>query len=202
MNYHRFRSALANFPVFSINDIRSIAPSFDRRRLTEWKEKNYIRKIIKGFYYFADRELDEARLLHIANKIYRPSYISFESALSGYHLIPESVYAVTSASTRRTYEFDTPISRFSYRTIHRRLFFGYRIEPGPVKIAFLEKALLDHFYLHSSLSTEDDFISLRMNKEALLEQLEEDRLQRYLERFDRRALASRIGHFLEWIRNA
>ncbi len=202
MNYPRFRNTLSRFPVFSLSDIRMIAPSFDRRRLSEWQEKDYIRKIIKGFYYFADHELDEARLLHIANKIYRPSYISFETALSRYHLIPESVYAVTSASTRRTYEFDTPISRCPYRTIHRRLYFGYRIEPGSVNMAFMEKALLDHFYLNSSLRTEDDFISLRINREALFEQLDEDRLQHYLERFARRALKSRIRLFLDWMRNA
>jgi predicted transcriptional regulator of viral defense system len=188
---------LSRFPVFSLSDVRGIDPSFDRRRLSEWQQKGYIRKIIKGFYFFTDLDLDEPKLLHIANKIYRPSYISFETALSRYHLIPESVYAVTSASTRRTMEFDTPISRFSYRTIHKRLYFGYRIESGPMRIAFMEKALLDHLYLNSTLRTEEDFSALRINREALLDQLDEERLHHYIARFAVKALESRIRRFLE-----
>lgn len=202
MNFHRFKIKLSRFQVFSLDDIRAIDSSFDRRRLSEWQIKGYIKKIVKGFYFFADQSLDETKLFHIANRIYKPSYISLETALSRYHLIPESVYSVTSVSTRRTYKFDIPLSRFAYRTIHRRLYFGYRIDPGPVNIAFMEKALLDHFYLHSSLRTEDDFISLRINREAFLDQLDGGRLRHYLDRFAKHALASRIGNFLEWIRNA
>src|SRR3990167_6547201 len=41
----------------------------------------------------------------IANRLYAPSYISFEYAMSRYGLIPESVYAVTSATSRITRTF-------------------------------------------------------------------------------------------------
>ena len=50
----------------------------------------------------------------LATRIYGPSYISFESALSYYGLIPEAVYTVTSATILRTKTFSTPLCEFSY----------------------------------------------------------------------------------------
>jgi predicted transcriptional regulator of viral defense system len=50
----------------------------------------------------------------LAQRIYAPSYISFESALSYHQLIPERVYTVTSACTKRSKEFNTPVGIFSY----------------------------------------------------------------------------------------
>ena len=80
MNYIQFRNALRDFPVFSTSDIRVAFENFDRRRLSEWQKKGYIIKVIKGHYLFADVDIDETTLSAIANKIYRPSYISFETA--------------------------------------------------------------------------------------------------------------------------
>jgi len=202
MRYIEFRKALAGFPVFSLSDIRAIDERFDRRRLTEWQQKRYITKIIKGHYVFSDVEIDDDRLMQIANRIYDPSYISLETALSYYHLIPESVYAVTSVSTRRTYELNTPVSRFLYRSLHRRLFFGYDIRPGPIKIAFVEKALLDLFYRNPGLRREEDFASLRLVQDALLDQFDPGRFEEYLRRFAQKSLTRRMELFTRWMRDA
>ncbi|RLC20685.1 MAG: hypothetical protein DRI57_04240 [Deltaproteobacteria bacterium] len=200
MNYIQFKKSLAGFPIFSIPDIKAVDERFDRRRLTEWQHKGYIRKIIKGHYLFSDYDLDENGLFRIANKIYKPSYISFETALAYYHLIPESVYAVTSATTRRTYKFETPVAGYAYRTILRRLFFGYFIS-GHTRIATMEKAILDYFYVNTSLKTEDDFASLRINEDAFFERFDEKRFINYMERFNQKILTSRMKHFLRWLDN-
>src|SRR4030043_614617 len=105
MNYLNLRGSLKNFSVFSLRDILRGEPGFHRRRLNEWQAKGYIRKVIKGFYIFSDLPLDELVLFEIANRVYKPSYVSLESALAYYQLIPESVFGVTSVSTRRTYRF-------------------------------------------------------------------------------------------------
>jgi len=202
MRYEEFRRAFADFPVLTLSDIRVVDNGFDRRRLSEWQRKGYIRKIVKGGYVFSEFELNEERLFLIANRIYSPSYISLESALAYYHLIPESIYAVTSISTRRTYEFETPLSRFVYRSLKRTAFVGYDIAPGKVRMAFMEKALLDYFYLHPALQTEDDFESLRINADEFREQLNEARWNAYLSRFGQKALTQRMSRFMEWIRNA
>jgi predicted transcriptional regulator of viral defense system len=202
MNFIFFKNSLRDFPVFSLADIRAAHGGFDRRRLSEWQIKGYIKKIIKGYYLFSDVDIDESTLLAIANKIYKPSYISFETAMSYYRLIPESIYMLTSASTRRTSMFETPLARFSYRTIKPALFFGYSLMPGGTKIAFLEKALLDYFYLNPEVRTEDDFSSLRINKEEMLSQVNKERLNDYIQRFNHKRLLNKMKHFLGWLEHA
>lgn len=202
MNFIHFKNSLRDFPVFSIADIRAAHGSFDRRRLSEWQQKGYIKKIVKGYYLFSDVDLNESLLLAIANKIYKPSYISFETAMSHFRLIPESIYMITSASTKRTSLFETPMARFSYRTIKPALFFGYSLLPGGIKMAFMEKAILDYFYLNPALRSENDFASLRINREEMLSQLNKERLTDYMQRFSQKRLSKRAEHFFEWLEYA
>ena len=202
MNFISFKNSLREFPIFSIADIRAVHSSFDRRRLSEWQKKGYIKKIIKGRYLFSDVDIDENTLFAIANKIYKPSYISFETALSYHRLIPESLYMITSAATRRTAAFDTPITRFSYRTIKPTLFFGYSLLPGGIKMAFMEKAILDYFYINPAVRTEDDFASLRINREEMLSQVNKERLTDYVQRFNHKRLSKTMKHFLGWLEYA
>jgi predicted transcriptional regulator of viral defense system len=199
MNFVTFKNSLRDFPVFSIADIRVAHGDFDRRRLSEWQKKGYIKKIVKGYYLFSEVDVDESMLSAIANKIYKPSYISFETAMSHYRLIPESIYMITSASTRRTYLFETPVARFSYRTIKPALFFGYSILPGGIKMAFMEKTILDYFYINHSARTVNDFVSLRINREEMLSRLNKERLTEYLRRFNQKRLSNRMESFLEWL---
>jgi len=199
MNFVQFKNSLRDFPLFSIADIRVTHPGFDRRRLSEWQKKGYIKKIIKGFYLFSDLDIDESALMAIANKIYKPSYISFETALSYYRLIPENIYMITSASTRRTSLFETPMARFSYRTIKPSLFFGYSLLTSGIKIAFVEKAILDYLYINPAVRNADDFASLRINREEVLSQFSVERLTAHLQRFKHKRLSKTIKHFLGWL---
>ena len=199
MNFVSFKNSLRDFPVFSIADIRAAHGGFDRRRLSEWQKKGYIKKIIKGFYLFSDLDIDESALMAIANKIYKPSYISFETALSYYRLIPENIYMITSASTRRTSLFETPMARFSYRTIKPSLFFGYSLLTGGIKIAFVEKAILDYLYINPAVRNAEDFASLRINREEMLSRVSMERLTGYVQRFNHKRLSKTIKHFLGWL---
>jgi predicted transcriptional regulator of viral defense system len=202
MNFIQFKDALKDFTVFSFNDIRLIDPNFHRRRLIDWQEKGYIRKVAKGRYIFADLPLDENVLFEIANRLYNPSYISLESALSYYQIIPEATYGITSVSTRRTYSFSTSIGNFYYKTIKPALFFGYEISnynSKVFKIATLEKAVLDFFYLHPHLKSERDFISLRFNDEVFTQKFNRKKLQTFLRKFANKTLSERILFFIEFI---
>lgn len=205
MHYIELREKLKDFTIFSLSDIRRIAPSFHRRRLNDWQEKGYIKKIVKGYYIFSDLDINEDVLFQIANRIYDPSYISFEMALSHYKLIPESVYGITSASSRKTRTFKTKIAAFIYKTLKPDLFFGYVIaDTGKkrYKIASCEKAILDYFYLNAFIKKPSDFEGIRINKENYYEVVDEGKLRRYLERFRNKALTKRISGFLEFIKNA
>ncbi len=202
MQYNLFKSALKDFTIFSLNDIKQVDPRFHRRRLNEWQIKGYIKKVIKGYYIFSDLELNENILFEIANKIYSPSYVSFEMALSYYDLIPESVYGITSASTRRTYNFKTSIAEFNYRTIKPQLHFGYEIiryNDKPFKIASLEKAILDFFYINTHLKTYVDFESLRFNKDIFLQKIKKRKLNAFCRKFFQKTLTYRINSFMEFM---
>ena len=203
MNFIKLRDSLKNFTVFSLHDILQVDQSFHRRRLNEWQSKGYIRKVIKGFYIFSDLVLNENVLFEVSNRIYKPSYISLESALSYYHLIPESVYSVTSVSTRRTYKFITSITEFSYRTVRPDLYFGYVVQAynqKAFKIAQPEKAIVDYFYLNPYLKNENDFESLRLNSERFFEIIDEKILLNYVTKSLQKSLRERISRFIDHMR--
>ncbi|MDR0822484.1 MAG: hypothetical protein LBN20_01725 [Endomicrobium sp.] len=50
----------------------------------------------------------------IANHLYGISYVSLETALFFYGLIPEKVYAIRSMTMKRAKTFDTPCGKFEY----------------------------------------------------------------------------------------
>jgi len=205
MKYIELNKFLKDFTIFSLNDIKKIDKNFHRRRLNEWQNKGYIKKVIKGYYIFSDLTLNENVLFEIANRIYNPSYISLEMAFSYYHLIPESVYGITSVSTRRTYRFKTPIGEFIYRKVKPNLFFGYNLvnyKDKRFKIASIEKAILDYFYINPNIKTEADFVSLRMNKDLFLKQINEKKLHKLLKEFVKKTLTRRVVSFLEFMKNA
>lgn len=202
MQYIELKENLKDFTVFSLSDIKAIDSYFHRRRLNEWQVKGYIKKITRGYYIFSDLKLDEKIIFEIANKIYSPSYVSFETALAYYGLIPESVYGITSASTRRTYVFKTSLAEFFYRTIKPRLFFGYNLiehNDKYFKIASPEKAVLDYFYINSGIKDTNDFESLRINKAVFLKLVSMAKIHSFLKKFKQKALKKRIAAFLEFI---
>jgi predicted transcriptional regulator of viral defense system len=205
MHYIEFQKIFHSFTVFSLSDIRQADPAFCRRRLSEWQEKGYIRKIIKGYYIFADKLLDEKALFEIANRIYPPSYVSFEMALSYYGLIPESVYGVTSAATRKTSRFKAPIGTFIYRAIRPRLYFGFDfLKNGEklFKLASAEKALLDLFYIKPGLCDKASFEGLRINRKAFVKLMDRSKVNDYLNVYGQPSLKRRINNFWEYISHA
>lgn len=205
MQYIKLKEELKKYTVFSLKDIKKIDPKFGRARLNEWQNQCYIKKVIKNFYVFTDIMPDEHYLFEIANRIYPPSYISLETALSYYNLIPESVYTVTSVSTRRTYTFDAEIGQFIYRKIKPAIFFGYKLlEYGDkiIKIASIEKTILDFLYLNSDINSVSAIESIRFNKEEFLNNADKNKLNDYLELFNNKQLSKRIKVFWEYIYNA
>ena len=61
--------------------------------------KGELLHIRRGVYQLAKRyQRKPLNPFELAQKIYGPSYISFESALSYHGLIPEAVYSISSAS--------------------------------------------------------------------------------------------------------
>lgn len=202
MTIYELRGYMKEFTVFSVRDILKVDPAFHRRRLNEWQNKGYIRKVIKGFYIFSDLELDEWALFEIANRIYKPSYVSLESALAHHQLIPESAYGITSVSTRRTYRFSSEVAGFLYRTVRPELFSGYDLVvrgPKKVKIARPEKALLDLLYLNPQLQTDQDFDGLRFHGERFFQMVNDRAYKAAAARFAQKTLTVKAERFLAYL---
>lgn len=202
MQYNELRRQLKDFLVFSLNDIRKIEPNFHRPNLNEWQGKGYIKKLRRGYYIFADAKLNEEALFLIANKLYSPSYISFEMAFSYYNLIPESVYGITSATTSKTNSFKTAVGEFFYHCVKPGLMFGYKLvnyQNQNFKIAEIEKALLDYFYINQRFASEADFFELRFNGKEFLARADMAKFNNYLTAFNNNRLSKRMNKFLYFI---
>ena len=203
MKFREFNSRIRALPAFNLNDVRKLDPGFHRQQLYYWHNQGYIKPLAGGYYILADRAMDEMVLLMVANKIYEPSYVSLESALAYYEIIPETVLGVTSISSRKTKQYDSAWGVFSYRSVKPSYMIGYQvIENTPVikfKIANLEKALLDYLYLNSKIQSKADFEGLRWNRNQLHDQLDHSMFARYVKLFDKRALENRVTQFLEYL---
>jgi len=202
MNFIKFKSRFNYLPLFTVGDINKVEPSFQPDRLTDWLKHGYIKRIIRNRYIFSDFKLTEESLFFIANKIYEPSYISMEGALSFYKLIPDQIFAITSLSTKKTTRFETEVGTFLYRSIRSDIFFGYRLANFNnliFKIAEIEKSILDYFYLNTNLENDDDFYELRINDEEFKRQVDLDKLKSYMKLFRNKSLERRIMKFLKFI---
>ncbi len=201
MRYIDFEKELKDFKIISYPDIVKVDPSFDRRRLVEWQQKDFIQKIRKGYYSFKDIDVNEALIYYTSNIIYKPSYISLQSALSYYNFIPEAVYNITAISTRKTNSFDTPLGSYLYRNIKKNLFFGYVLinkRNHTIKMANSEKALLDMMYLNL-MSSSAQIEGLRINTQMVREQINFQRLNNYLDLYHSETMKKRVKSFLEYI---
>jgi hypothetical protein len=69
-------------------------------------------------------------------------------------------------------------------------------------MAFMEKAILDYFYINPAVRTKDDFVSLRINREEMLSQVNRERLTDYVQRFNHKRLSTKLKHFLGWLEYA
>ena len=156
--------------------------------------------------YFLERQSDENGLFlrlkrslyclrtdlpseeEISNHLYRPSYISFEYALSRYGIMPEAVYSVTSATTKPTREFKVLEKSFSYLSIKREAYIGFALQKEGEKQFFIaesEKALVDYMY----------FVSLgkkTKNDRFVLDGLDKDKVFSYARVFNRAKLTKKL----------
>jgi len=135
--------------IFTANDLCQIFGA-GKRASEAFLSYNAKRKVLvrlkKGFYSLR-RNLPHDFL--IANKIYSPSYVSLETALSFYSIIPETVYAITSISSKKTASFLANGREFIYHKIKLPSFIGYtskQVGNDIVYLALQEKAVADFCY--------------------------------------------------------
>src|SRR3990167_6050481 len=131
-----------------------------RDKITRLLSKGDLVRIRKGLYIFGEkwrrRPIDRYLM---ANLIYGPSHVSFESALSHYGLIPERVESVTSATTGKGKRFITTLGLFTYQHQPTNYYTkGVTLEErswGNVLLGTPEKALTDKLLVDRSAKIKD-----------------------------------------------
>lgn len=140
---------VGNVP-FDLSVLQSIFP--DCKHITDkarsLEAEGRIVRLKKGLYVASQQETDIpiCREL-VANQLYGPSYVSLQTALRFYGLIPEYVYMVCSVTTKQSRDFDNKFASFHYQNCTPEYFpLGIRMEQKEnycYLIASPEKALCD-----------------------------------------------------------
>jgi len=193
MKFKELLSIVEDEPIFATSLLLSgnVDPVDVRRQLSRWAANGRVNRLRRGLYALAApyRKV-KAHPFVVANRMVRPSYVSLQSALGFFGLIPESVPVTTSITTGRPGEFSTPLGIFVFRHVRTPLFHhvrtplfqGFReVEMGdrqPAFVATPEKALLDLLYLEKSSDSEAYLGELRLEMDDGLDLDEFERLSR------------------------
>lgn len=100
----------------------------------------------------------------IANQIYFPSYLSFESALSRYGVLSQIPYQFTFSTPLKTKKMIMASYSVIFRQIQAQLFFGFSSLRNGLWCATPEKALFDLVYFNLLGKEKTDFKRLDLAK--------------------------------------
>jgi len=111
--------------VFSLQELETLFPDTTQKtiknNLTNWLRSGRVMRLKRNLYEVVvpgrERTVPE---YFLANRLYAPSYVSLENALSFYGIIPEEAAAVSSVTTKPTRVFRNHYGTFTYRTCKRR----------------------------------------------------------------------------------
>jgi predicted transcriptional regulator of viral defense system len=173
------------FSIFNVT--KNAGKSF----LSSYTKKGFFIKLKNGFYILKSSKPGD---FEIANKIYKPSYISFETALSYHNILPETVYSITSATIKASREYIILDKSFVYHKIKKELFFGYdamKINDQTIWIANKEKAFLDYMY----------FVALNKkpeNNRLIIKDLSITKIKKYLKVYNSQSLELKIKNLFKF----
>lgn len=196
MTYLEFHKQWHTQGYFSIQQIYAWQPGFNRLNLRNWEKKGYIIKLRKEYYAFADCRSIPDYTRYLANRIYRPSYISLHTALAYYGMIPEAVSQTTSVTTLKTIQFKNEFGEYSYHSVKPAMMFGYTpktmSDGRSILFATPEKALLDLLYLYPFYKSEEDMLELRLDEDYMLEEFHIGQMMDYAGNVGSPALTKRV----------
>ncbi len=180
-----------------------------RKQIQNWVKKGYVIQLKKGLYAYLG--LEKRKLFsnfYVASLLYGDnSYISLESAMSFYGLIPEKVFQLSSVSTSKTKTFINELASFNYKHIKAKLFdyFINQIDEfsNVYRIAYPEKALLDYIYFKVKVNQniDEDFFEENLRLQNL-EILQISRLKDLEKLFNKKKISHAVSVLERIITNA
>ena len=209
MNFTKFKEKFGELPFISARSVVTAAAGdrqIMRNQLTRWRKNGHIIQLKRGVYLLNknDQKLHPSRFF-LANQLLWPSYVSLESALGYYGLIPEAVADVTSVTTQKTSRFNNPIGRFVYQHVKPEAFRGYRSyedEAGlDCLIAEPEKAVADFLYLNGRrFKVRAKEVFKESYRFQNTERLSQRKILAFARLFENRRLEAVVREFCEFIK--
>lgn len=183
MKFEELLHLVADQPLFETGLLLSgdVDPNDIRRQLSRWVSAGRLKQLRRGLYILTPpyRKINPHPFL-IANSLMPGSYVSTQSALAYYGLIPEYVARTWSVTTARPAQW---AGEFHFQHIATPLFFGYlRVDLTQEQSAFVatpEKAILDLAHLTPNADDTDYLRQLRLQN---LERLDMERLHEFAQR--------------------
>jgi predicted transcriptional regulator of viral defense system len=182
MEFARLLELVGDEPVFESSFLLAgeVDPAGLRLQLSRWVKSGKILQLRRGLYSLAPPyQKAKPHPFLVANRLVRASYVSLQSGLAFFGLIPEYVPITTSVTANRPGRRETPLGPFEYRHLKPEYLRGYRLtDLGNSQQAFValpEKALLDLVYLQPKGDAPAYLKELRLQN---LERLNPDELRR------------------------
>jgi len=164
-------------------------------KISELLKSKELISIRRGLYITGPKmDLPTPEPFLIANHLRGPSYVTLESALSYWNMIPERTYEISSVTIKTSKLYKTPVGRFSYQQL-KTPYYSYgikNIEYSPKQtmlVASPEKALCDKVVLTPKIYLR----SIKQTREFLMEDLRMD--SEVLKKLDTKVMEL-------WIKNA
>ncbi len=150
-------------------------------KISELIKSRHLISIKRGLYITGpETDLPAPEPFLIANHLKGPSYVSLESALSYWGLIPERVHEISSVTTRTSKKYKTSVGRYTYWKLPVPYYaFGINCIELSAKqnamIASPEKALCDKIILTSGINLRSQKQTIAFLTEDL--RMDEEKLQ-------------------------
>ena len=177
-----------------LHALRDYKKPRDKIRGLIWN-KDIIR-VKKGLYVLGRDYNKPYNKYVLANLIYGPSYITGQTALAFWNMIPERVEIIISMTTKRKKQFETPVGKFSYLYCPKMAFsIGIQLEDAGDQKNFLiaspEKALCDIAATQTHIATQKEmkeFLELMRLDFSFYENLNFSLLQEIKDGYRRQSL--------------
>jgi predicted transcriptional regulator of viral defense system len=192
-------------PYFELREVLAMSddqPGSLKNQISGWVRAGKLVRLRRGKYLLAQPyRMRTPSVYYVSNCLLRPSYVSLQTALQYYGMIPEAVAVVQAVSPKHGRDWENQLGVFDYRCIKQERFWGYQecsrgqetSAQDRFLIALPEKALIDLFYLQPHEWTEARHRQMRFQNVDLVDG---DRLRRFARRFDSPKVLTACQRFL------
>ncbi len=175
MEFESLLKLVGDDPLFESSLLLAgdVNPKIVRLQLGRWVKSGRVYQLRRGLYALAPPyQKSQPHPFLVANHLQRSSYISLQSALAFYGMIPDIVNMTVSVTTGRPEHLTTPLGAYEFRHVKTDLLFGYKmIDLGgqSALVATPEKALLDLIYFQPGSDISLFLQSLRLQNLSQLD---------------------------------